>query len=195
MPSMSCALWQGKGCWDGCKLWEVSLLTVFSVGLKYWLSASAICFISFFEACFNLFITNNSNWCPIFQLLHWFIIFLYISDRRNKIDNSCFLLFLCWWSYFFCRLVAESNGEKRMKNQKAKSKLSEARKQLSDVRVIQRNLVYIVGLPLNLADESVNFLPSVLNYCYYIWVLSSFYIFLTVFIIIYAASSAAGLLW
>ena len=82
-----------------------------------------------------------------------------------------------------------------MKNQKAKSKLSEARKQLSDVRVIQRNLVYIVGLPLNLADERVNFLPFVLNYWYYIWVLSSFYIFLTVFIIIYAASSAAGLLW
>lgn len=47
--------------------------------------------------------------------------------------------------------------EKKMKNQKAKSKSSEARKQLSSVRVIQRNLVYIVGLPLNLADEDVKF--------------------------------------
>ncbi|XP_068476683.1 uncharacterized protein [Phaseolus vulgaris] len=45
--------------------------------------------------------------------------------------------------------------EKKMKNQKAKSKSSEARKQLSSVRVIQRNLVYIVGLPLNLADEDL----------------------------------------
>ena len=45
--------------------------------------------------------------------------------------------------------------ERKMKNQKAKSKSSEGRKQLSSVRVIQRNLVYIVGLPLNLADEDV----------------------------------------
>ncbi|KAF7823475.1 CCR4-NOT transcription complex subunit 4 [Senna tora] len=53
------------------------------------------------------------------------------------------------------RLVAETNMERKMKNQKAKSKLSEGRKQLSSVRVIQRNLVYIVGLPLNLADEDL----------------------------------------
>ncbi|KAI9073556.1 hypothetical protein K1719_044460 [Acacia pycnantha] len=52
-------------------------------------------------------------------------------------------------------LVAESNMQKKMKNQKAKSKLSEGRRQLSNVRVIQRYLVYIVGLPLNLADESL----------------------------------------
>ncbi|XAR59805.1 hypothetical protein NMG60_11015783 [Bertholletia excelsa] len=53
------------------------------------------------------------------------------------------------------RLVAEMNMEKKMKSQKAKSKMSEGRKQLSSVRVIQRNLVYIVGLPLNLADEEL----------------------------------------
>ncbi|KAJ9178190.1 hypothetical protein P3X46_010093 [Hevea brasiliensis] len=52
------------------------------------------------------------------------------------------------------RLVAEINVE-RKKSQKAKSKPSEGRKQLSSVRVIQRNLVYIVGLPLNLADEDL----------------------------------------
>lgn len=49
--------------------------------------------------------------------------------------------------------------EKKMKTQKAKSKSSDGRKQLSSVRVIQRNLVYIVGLPLNLADEDVKFSP------------------------------------
>ncbi|KAK6271870.1 PREDICTED: uncharacterized protein LOC18590831 isoform X1 [Theobroma cacao] len=53
------------------------------------------------------------------------------------------------------RLVAEINMERKMKSQKAKTKSSEGRKQLSSVRVIQRNLVYIVGLPLNLADEDL----------------------------------------
>lgn len=43
----------------------------------------------------------------------------------------------------------------KTKSQKTKSKSSEGRKQLSSVRVIQRNLVYIVGLPLNLADEDL----------------------------------------
>ncbi|GMG98826.1 hypothetical protein Nepgr_000666 [Nepenthes gracilis] len=52
------------------------------------------------------------------------------------------------------RLVSEMNME-RKKSQKAKPKLSEGRKQLSSVRVIQRNLVYVVGLPLNLADEDL----------------------------------------
>ncbi|MCI08449.1 RNA binding family protein, partial [Trifolium medium] len=45
--------------------------------------------------------------------------------------------------------------ERKMKSQKAKSKTSEGRKQLSNVRVIRRNLVYIVGLPLDLADEDL----------------------------------------
>ncbi|CAK7331670.1 unnamed protein product [Dovyalis caffra] len=52
------------------------------------------------------------------------------------------------------RLVAEINIE-RKKSHKAKTKPYEGRKQLSSVRVIQRNLVYIVGLPLNLADEDL----------------------------------------
>lgn len=52
--------------------------------------------------------------------------------------------------------------DRKMKSQKAKSKSSEGRKQLSSVRVIQRNLVYIVGLPLNLADEDVIFLAHLL---------------------------------
>lgn len=55
------------------------------------------------------------------------------------------------------RLVAEINTERKMKSQKAKTNKasSEGRKQLSSVRVIQRNLVYIVGLPLTLADEDL----------------------------------------
>lgn len=54
------------------------------------------------------------------------------------------------------RLVAEISMERKMKSQKSKTKSSEGKKQqLSSVRVIQRNLVYIVGLPLNLGDEDV----------------------------------------
>ncbi|KAI3407642.1 uncharacterized protein J3R85_020838 [Psidium guajava] len=53
------------------------------------------------------------------------------------------------------RLVAEVNMEKKSKSQKAKTKSSEGRKHLSSVRVIQRNLVYIVGLPLHLANEDL----------------------------------------
>ncbi|XP_038693335.1 uncharacterized protein LOC119991167 isoform X1 [Tripterygium wilfordii] len=53
------------------------------------------------------------------------------------------------------RLVAEISMERKTKSQKMKTKSLEGRKHLSSVRVIQRNLVYIVGLPLNLADEDL----------------------------------------
>ncbi|KAG9448051.1 hypothetical protein H6P81_014179 [Aristolochia fimbriata] len=54
-----------------------------------------------------------------------------------------------------CDRLAELSLEKKQKSQKSKLKASESRKHLSTVRVIQRNLVYIVGLPANLADEEV----------------------------------------
>ncbi|KAJ6330892.1 hypothetical protein OIU76_009482 [Salix suchowensis] len=53
------------------------------------------------------------------------------------------------------RLVAEMNSERKLKSHKVKPKPSDGRMHLSNVRVIQRNLVYIIGLPLNLADESL----------------------------------------
>lgn len=54
------------------------------------------------------------------------------------------------------RLMSGMNSEKRHKPQKVKPKPSaETRKQLSTVRVIQRSLVYIIGLPANLCDESL----------------------------------------
>lgn len=62
------------------------------------------------------------------------------------------------------RLVAEINAEKKQKSQKSKLKISaEARKHLSSVRVVQRNLVYIIGLPTNLCDESVRALFPMLS--------------------------------
>ncbi|KAG7534916.1 RNA recognition motif domain eukaryote [Arabidopsis thaliana x Arabidopsis arenosa] len=55
-----------------------------------------------------------------------------------------------------CDSLASEGNMERKKIQKSKSKPSEGRKQqLTSVRVIQRNLVYIVGLPLNLADEDL----------------------------------------
>ncbi|XVE96764.1 hypothetical protein REPUB_Repub02eG0250900 [Reevesia pubescens] len=53
------------------------------------------------------------------------------------------------------RLVAEINSERKHKAQKARPKVSEERMHLSNVRVIKRNLVYIIGLPLDLADEDL----------------------------------------
>ncbi|KAK6162615.1 hypothetical protein DH2020_002456 [Rehmannia glutinosa] len=53
------------------------------------------------------------------------------------------------------RLVLEMNVEKKLKSHKGKSKSSEGRKQLASVRVIQWNLVYVVGLPLSLAEEDL----------------------------------------
>ncbi|KAG6415435.1 hypothetical protein SASPL_122846 [Salvia splendens] len=53
------------------------------------------------------------------------------------------------------RLVSEMSVEKKVKSQKGKSKALEGRKQLGSVRVIQRNLVYVVGLPLNFADDDL----------------------------------------
>ncbi|KAM7254705.1 hypothetical protein ACFE04_019946 [Oxalis oulophora] len=53
------------------------------------------------------------------------------------------------------RLVAEINSERKQKSQKAKPKAPEGKMYLCDFRVIQRNLVYIIGLPLNLADEEL----------------------------------------
>ncbi|KAL1208577.1 hypothetical protein V5N11_008054 [Cardamine amara subsp. amara] len=54
-----------------------------------------------------------------------------------------------------CDSMPSEGNMERKKIQKSKSKPSEGKKQLTSVRVIQRNLVYIVGLPLNLADEDL----------------------------------------
>ncbi|URE09281.1 RNA recognition [Musa troglodytarum] len=54
------------------------------------------------------------------------------------------------------RIIAEIFSEKKQRPQRAKTKISaEAMKHLSGVRVMQKNLVYITGLPINLCDESI----------------------------------------
>lgn len=69
----------------------------------------------------------------------------YDKDRIVKMAATC------------DRTVADKNTDKKQKTQKVKSKTLtvEAKKHLASVRVIQRNLVYIIGLPVNLCNESV----------------------------------------
>nr|XP_018906467.1 PREDICTED: CCR4-NOT transcription complex subunit 4 isoform X2 [Bemisia tabaci] len=51
--------------------------------------------------------------------------------------------------------VSKLKAEKRQKDQLRKQKVTENRKYLANVRVVQRNLVFVVGLPLRLADQEV----------------------------------------
>ncbi|CAL5001009.1 unnamed protein product [Urochloa decumbens] len=82
----------------------------------------------------------------------------YDKDRIVKMAANCE------------RTVTEKNAEKKHKTQKVKPKAAavttaaaatttsttiEAKKHLASVRVIQRNLVYIIGLPAHLCNESV----------------------------------------
>jgi len=48
-------------------------------------------------------------------------------------------------------------AEKRQKDQQKKQKATENRKHLANVRVVQRNLVFVVGLSPRLADPEVCF--------------------------------------
>ena len=72
--------------------------------------------------------------------------------------SNVFIIKLGILFYFLDRMVAEISAEKKQKSQKPKNKSSstiEDRKHLSSVRVVQRNLAYIMGMPSNLADENV----------------------------------------
>ncbi|CAG9772752.1 unnamed protein product [Ceutorhynchus assimilis] len=51
--------------------------------------------------------------------------------------------------------VAKLKAEKRQRDQQRKAKLTESRKHLASVRVVQRNLVFVVGLPPRLADPEI----------------------------------------
>lgn len=51
--------------------------------------------------------------------------------------------------------VSQLKAEKRQRDQQRKAKLSESRKHLANVRVVQKNLVFVVGLPPRLADAEI----------------------------------------
>ena len=56
------------------------------------------------------------------------------------------------------RVVAEVNAERKQKPKARPKASSDAKKHLNSVRVIQRNLVYVIGLPSNMADENVSYI-------------------------------------
>ncbi|XP_063702072.1 putative uncharacterized protein DDB_G0286901 isoform X3 [Culicoides brevitarsis] len=51
--------------------------------------------------------------------------------------------------------IVALKAEKRQKDQQKKQKINEDRKHLANVRVVQKNLVFVVGLPPRLADPEV----------------------------------------
>ncbi|XP_043517759.1 putative mediator of RNA polymerase II transcription subunit 12 isoform X4 [Frieseomelitta varia] len=51
--------------------------------------------------------------------------------------------------------IARLKAEKRLKDQQRKQRVTENRKHLANVRVVQKNLVFVVGLPLRLADADI----------------------------------------
>ncbi|XP_071633598.1 uncharacterized protein Cnot4 isoform X1 [Temnothorax longispinosus] len=51
--------------------------------------------------------------------------------------------------------IARIKAEKRLKDQQRKQRVTENRKHLANVRVVQKNLVFVVGLPMRLADADV----------------------------------------
>uniref|UniRef100_A0A182U838 RING-type domain-containing protein n=1 Tax=Anopheles melas TaxID=34690 RepID=A0A182U838_9DIPT len=61
--------------------------------------------------------------------------------------------------------IAAFKAEKRQRDQQRRAKISENRKHLANVRVVQKNLVFVVGLPPRLADPEG---PSASAYVTYI---------------------------
>ncbi|KAG8226245.1 hypothetical protein J437_LFUL006347, partial [Ladona fulva] len=51
--------------------------------------------------------------------------------------------------------LTQEEAEKRQRDSRKKNKLSEGRRHLANVRVVQSNLVFVVGLPLRLADPEI----------------------------------------
>lgn len=51
--------------------------------------------------------------------------------------------------------ISALKAEKRQRDQQRKQKITENRKHLANVRVVQKNLVFVVGLPPRLADAEI----------------------------------------
>ena len=128
--------------------------------------------------------------CERSQILFLFPLPFFLTHIERIIFGYLSLILSC------DRVVAEVNAEKRQKPQKSKPKTSaDARKHVSGVRVIQRNLVYIIGLPSNLSDENVRdgfYVCTVFMICF-AHVLEIMHIY-NIFKM-YAASRAQRVLW
>lgn len=56
---------------------------------------------------------------------------------------------------FLSRVTANNAKKQKPPKAKAKAKATEVKKDLTNIRVIQRRMAYVIGLPLSLADENV----------------------------------------
>jgi CCR4-NOT transcription complex subunit 4 len=71
-----------------------------------------------------------------------------LSPPLMKISNECFL---------FCDLrIQRLENEKKQQERLKKLQELEDRKQLANMRVLQRNLVYVTNLALSIAKEEVH---------------------------------------
>lgn len=56
---------------------------------------------------------------------------------------------------FFYRTMTKISNRKTKPPKAVKPKTNDVKKDLTNVRVIQRKMAYVIGLPLSLADEDV----------------------------------------
>ena len=162
LPCMSHSLRQGEDCQNGCHVWEVrqklsAAMLSFTLLMLLFVSIN-LCFSS----------TDYQNLgLPFYRVKHtninpfsFYFSSVNITHVWKVSCNSKFQLTFIYWN----RTVAEKNAEKKHRTQKVKPKAAtaaststvEAKKHLAGVRVIQRNLVYIIGLPAYLCNESVS---------------------------------------
>lgn len=99
-------------------------------------------------ACRKAYSENPADFKPLSmeEIARLLFILLILLEFVSTI-KKCEIIYIS-----YVRLKAE----KRLKDQQRKQRVTENRKHLANVRVVQKNLVFVVGLPLRLADADVS---------------------------------------
>ena len=92
-------------------------------------------------ACRKAYPENPADFKPLTQEQVTFLIILIVVLSNYDIGN--------------CPQISALKAEKRQRDQQRKQKITENRKHLANVRVVQKNLVFVVGLPPRLADAEI----------------------------------------
>ena len=132
--------------------------------------------------CIRSTISLNFITKPELGLIEYLLYPCLLYSKKRKVNNIFWLLQIC--RFCWNKIRTEGNGncpacrsaysenpadfkpltaeemakikaEKRQKDQAKKQKISENRKHLANVRVVQKNLVFVVGLSPRLADAEV----------------------------------------
>lgn len=99
-------------------------------------------------ACRKAYPENPADFKPLSQEQ--------VSVGRKKRKKKNPLKINSKFSKKFLAQISALKAEKRQRDQQRKQKISENRKHLANVRVVQKNLVFVVGLPPRLADAEVS---------------------------------------